>query len=322
MQDELLVKYLLGEASATEQQQVETWVEADEGNKAYFNHFKLIWDTSKNIEVKSTVDEHAAWQRFQQRVATHQPQQTKVIDLSSSRRTWLRAAAILLTICGSMLAYYLINNGQGNQQMLALESGNKVVKQRLADGSVVTLNKGSKLSYPEEFKGDTRTVTLEGEAFFEVAPDKQHPFIIHANESDVTVVGTSFNVATSAQRTEVIVETGVVEVAKHEHSVKLMPDEKATVTNDSDEPLKEKSDDALHNYYRTQEFICNGTPLWRLTDVLSQAYGVQIVIANPQLRNLQLTTTFRNEPLDNILTVISETFDISIRKNGNTITLQ
>jgi ferric-dicitrate binding protein FerR (iron transport regulator) len=61
----------------------------------------------------------------------------------------------------------------------------------LPDGTKVSLNRGSKISYPSTFEGQTREITLQGEAFFDVAHDAQHPFIIHAQGADIKVLGTS-----------------------------------------------------------------------------------------------------------------------------------
>ncbi|MCD6064325.1 MAG: Fe2+-dicitrate sensor, rane component, partial [Flavipsychrobacter sp.] len=64
------------------------------------------------------------------------------------------------------------------------------------------------------------------------------------------------------------------------------------------------------------------TPLWRLVDVLNEAYGVNIIIGNPRLKNLELTTTFRNEPIENILAVVSETLNIHVERKGIDIILK
>jgi transmembrane sensor len=322
MSDELLVKYLLGEASAEEQAEIQQWRDADAANEKHFQHFSLIWDTSKKLEQKSTADENAAWARFKQRTETAgQKSATSVVELTPpGRMNWMRVAAILvLMIGGGWMVSMLWNK---NSEMIAMQSGNETLIDTLSDGSIVTLNKNSSIKYPEEFTGDTRLVELQGEAFFEVAPDKKHPFIIHANDADIKVVGTSFNVKSTAAKTEVIVATGIVEVAKNEHTVKLNPKEKATVFLSQDKPLKQSNDDELYNYYRTKEFICNSTPLWRLTDVLSEAYGVNIVIADNRLKNLLLTTTFRDQSLDNILNVISQTFNIKVEKTATEIVLK
>ncbi|RYE20288.1 MAG: DUF4974 domain-containing protein, partial [Sphingobacteriales bacterium] len=192
----------------------------------------------------------------------------------------------------------------------------------LPDGSFVTLNKHSHIEFSENRNGKTRDVKLTGEAFFNVAPDKSKPFIISVNDVKVQVVGTSFNVKSDVKKTEVIVETGIVKVAKNSNDVTLKPNEKATVYSNAAKPVKELNDDVLYNYYRTKEFVCNATPLWRLADVLNEAYGVNINIPDQRLRQMAITTTFRNEPIENILAVIGETFNIKVERKGNYIVLR
>ncbi|OSZ79220.1 hypothetical protein CAP35_13470 [Chitinophagaceae bacterium IBVUCB1] len=314
--EEVQVKYLLGEATPQEREQVEQWAAASEANAKQLEQLRYIWAETKKLEARSSVDENIAWQNFKQRIAT--TQQTKTIPLG--RRTyWLRVAAtLLLMIGGSWMAYYYLYSAGS----ITLNSGNTVLAQTLPDGTTVTLNKNATIKYPKQFKGDTREVVLEGEAFFDVSPDKQKPFIIHANEADVEVVGTSFNVKTNSSKTEVIVETGVVQVSKNLKGVVLNPKEKATVQKNAELPVKEVMEDELHSYYRTKEFVCSNTPLSRLVPVLNEAYGVEIVIANDELNNLRLTTTFHNQSLGGILNVLSETFNIQVSKKDGQIILQ
>ncbi len=313
--NDLQVKYLLGEATPEEREQVEQWAAASDANKKQLEQLGYIWAESKKLEATSNVDENAAWQRFKQRIDT-QTTTTKTIPLGR-RTNWLRiAATLILLIGGSWMAYlYLYNAGT-----VTLASGDAVLSQTLPDGSTITLNKHATIKYPKKFSGDTREVTLDGEAFFNVAPDKQKPFIIHANEADVQVVGTSFNVKTNSSQTEVVVETGVVQVSKKLKGVVLNPKERATVKKDTELPIKEKTEDELHNYYRTKAFVCNNTPLSRLVPVLNEAYNANIVIANATLNNLRITTTFNNQSLDDILDVLGGTFNITVvRKDGQIV---
>src|SRR6185295_8602769 len=74
------------------------------------------------------------------------------------------------------------------------QTGQNVLVDTLSDGSVITLNKRSTITYPSKFKGNTRAIALKGEAFFNVAPDQKKPFIISVNDEQETVVGTSFNI--------------------------------------------------------------------------------------------------------------------------------
>ncbi|RYD59390.1 MAG: FecR family protein [Sphingobacteriales bacterium] len=317
--DELLVKYLLGEATAEEQTEVQAWINYSVENKKYFEHFELIWAQSKKLEAASNINEDEAWERFKQR--TRQPHTApKTIPLPPPQKnmSWMRVAAAIVLLAGMAgLLYYFIGNG--TPAMIALRSESGTLVQTLPDGSVVTLNKASVLTYPESFDGDNRKVTLEGEAFFNVTPNKSKPFIVQVDDVNVRVVGTSFNIKGSDEKTEVIVETGVVEVAKKDFGVKLSRHEKATVLKNQDQPIKQTSDDELYNYYRTKEFVCNGTPLWRLADVLSEAYGVHIKVSD-RVKNLPITTTFSNESLDMILSIIGETYNnVSISREGSDI---
>jgi len=99
--------------------------------------------------------------------------------------------------------FYTINTKQGERKTLVL-----------VDGTKIWLSPSSSLEYPDQLIGNLREVKLEGEAFFEVAKDKQHPFVIHSGRMDTRVVGTSFNVQSykSQSSSTVTVVTGIVKV--------------------------------------------------------------------------------------------------------------
>ena len=90
----------------------------------------------------------------------------------------------------------------------------------------------------------------------------------------------------------------------------------------SEGPVKEDNSDELYNYYKTKEFVCNGTRLSRLVEVLNEAYNTEIVIGNSRLDNLSLNTTFSDASLDYILEVIGKTYNIQVIRNGDKIILQ
>ncbi|GAA4461161.1 FecR domain-containing protein [Nemorincola caseinilytica] len=327
MSDDVLVKHLLGEATPEERQEVQQWIAASADNRRYYEHFKLIWDESKKLDAPLNVDTDAAWGRFMQRVEREEQQATIAPPASPgpsrtiplwSPRSLMRVAAMLVLMVGAGWLIYSIT-GTGDQVTLA--SADKVMKHTLPDGTVVTLNRNSTLSYPGAFTGETRNVTLSGEAFFDVTPDKTKPFIIDAGNSSVTVVGTSFNVKTRKDITEVIVESGIVEVAKKQKAVRLNPGQKATVTSASDAPVMEQTTDDLYRYYRTNEFVCNGIALYKVVNILNEAYNVHIEIADPKLASLPIHTTLHTNDLGQNLDVIKETFKdvLYLEQNGNSI---
>ncbi len=319
MKDNVLVKYLLEEASAEEQAAVQRWIGEHEENARYFDHFRRIWEDSRRLAPRVMISEDAAWNRLRQRVQRSEPaplQPTRVVRLPTLYR--IAAAVIVLAVAGSAAWLFL----RPPARLVALATQRHTRRDTLPDGSVVTLNKNSTLSFREHFAGNTRTVTLTGEAFFDVAPNAGKPFIIRTGEVAVRVLGTSLNVKTSATATEVIVETGRVEVAKDRHSVQLSAHEKATLVHGEDAPVKASSTDELYRYYSSHTFVCRSTPLYKLVEALNDAYNVDIIIANPNLRQQPLTTTFTATPLDTILNVVGESLNARVTHNGRQIILE
>ena len=285
---------------------------ADDANLAYYNQLKKIWDDSRQLALASTVDESRAWQKFHQR-----------IHPAPVRRTsfgWMRIAATVIIVLGiGILGYWIFSDRTNEMTVVAQQM---VVIDTLPDNSVVTVNKGSSISYLSKFKGETRQVSLKGEAFFNVTPNKKKPFIISVNDVQITVVGTSFNVKTVNGNTDVVVETGIVKVTRAGKTVELKANEEVVVNAKDSALTKEKVSDQLYKYYRTKEFICDDTPLWKLVEVINEAYNSHVVIGDPALKDMGITTTFNNESLEQVLNVISLTLNIKIIKEGDTIILQ
>jgi len=323
--EDLLVKHLLGETSPEENVRVETWLAAHPANRHYYEHFRLIWRESRRLDDNfQDTDEHeeAAWQKFRQRI--RRPTHLQVVKTSPQRTipSWTKIAAILLLVASVTAVIYLINTNTSMPDKL-VASTTAVLTDTLPDGSFITLNKQSKIQYPAKFKKD-RTVQLQGEAFFAIAPDKEKPFRVHTNGVMITVLGTSFNVRDSETATEIIVETGVVRVTDSLHDILLHAPEKLVLYKKDTTLLKDSSRNELYKYYRTKEFVCDNTPLWQLAAALEEAYDVKIDITTPQLRELKIYATFRNESLDQILSIIQETFRIKVTRSGsgNQVTLQ
>ena len=280
-------------------------------NREYYAQLKKIWDNSKKLAADSTLDVDIAWESFQNRV-TGQKGSPKI--LNRNRFSWMKVAASVILIVGLGIAvYFLINKNNEPIEMVA-QTGQNILVDTLPDGSVITLNKRSTITYPSKFKGDTRGITLKGEAFFNVAPDKKKPFIISVNDVQVTVVGTSFNIKSENGNTEIVVETGIVRVTKSGKTVELSAGEKINMHANDSNATKEAVTDKLYNYYRSKVFVCDDTPLWKLVQVLNEAYDANIIIGRKELNDKKLNTTFNNESLEQVLEIIHLTFDITVIK--------
>lgn len=313
------MKHLLGETSSEEDLAVKRWQEEDASHHDYYRQLQQIWESSKAIAAESAVDENEAWENFQQRIAKGKENATII---KKNRFSWMKVAASVVLLIGISFVTYLIVNKKTAVKELIAKTDQNVLIDTLSDGSVVTLNKKSSIAYPNKFNRNTREITLKGEAFFNVAPDKKKPFIITVNDVQVTVVGTSFNVKNENGKTEVIVETGVVRITKNGKTTELGAGEKLVVADKDGAVVKEEVTDKLYDYYRSKEFVCDDTPLWKLVEVLNDAYNSNIVIAKKELSNLRINTTFNNESLDKVLEVIHLTFDINVIKSNGQIILQ
>ncbi|SHL33599.1 FecR family protein [Flavobacterium chilense] len=320
MNDDLLVKYLVGETDATENAAVENWLDADEKNLNYYNGLKKIWEDSLVLAAENkTVDEDAAWKRLQNRI--HE-KEVPVLTPKKSSTHWLRiVASIVLISTLGWLGYSYFENKSANT-LIRIYASNTTLNDTLPDGTTVTLNKNSSISYTSRFTGKTRPVTLKGEAFFNVSPDKTKPFIIQINDVTVQVVGTSFNVKNKNGKTTVDVETGIVKVSKNKDQVELIHGEKVIISDQKPELLKSISKGRLYNYYRNKELVCDETPLGELVEALNEIYNVNIIIKNPSLKEKPLTTVFKDQSLDQVLEVIQETFRIEIEHKNNQIILE
>lgn len=161
-------------------------------------------------------------------------------DLASRRRNrrWWAIAASLFIMAGVAGEWWLSHRGPAPVVVLSSKHNDKGNRSLLLlpDGSRVWLNAASDLQYPEHFSGNERRVTLTGEAFFDVARDAAHPFIIHTRKMDIRVLGTSFNVKAYPEEatTEATLVTGSIEVHlkdRPEAAIRLQPNEKLVIPN-------------------------------------------------------------------------------------------
>lgn len=325
--DDLLVKYLLGEASPDERLEVDEWRKQRPGNEMYYQQLNAVWEKSRVIAARTTVTEEDAWGRFQQKIAGAASEKDSVLKIDGANvkpvgigfRWWHVAAALMALLAGSWLVVHVVQF----QSSVTIASGNAVLTDTLPDGSVITLNKNAAIVYKRSFNDNHRKVSLQGEAFFDVTSDKNKPFMITtANNIAITVLGTSFNVRNTDTITEIIVESGMVEVSLGDRSVRVKAQEKLTVDSRAMKLQKQSNSSVLYNHYRTHTFVCHSTPLSELVTKLNEVYGADIVIANSKLAGLPLTTTFNEASLDSIIHIVCLTLDISSRKEQNRIILE
>lgn len=316
--DELLAKYISAEATAAENAEVLSWINASEENKKYFEGLKEIWSHSSAAEPMQ-FDTNAAWNRMKTRMNVNEPVAEK------TRPAYFRIAAgiTLFLVLGSVL--FLITQKEEHPKMKTLAwTPNQISNSdTLPDGSIITMNGNSQLTYPEYFNGKTREVSLKGEMFFDIKPDAEHPFIIHTGSLDVKVVGTSFNVNAypGTDTVRVSVTTGKVKCYIGNDTVTLLPGDMAVYNKTTHELKKGREDDPNTGAYRNRIFKFNNTRLADAVGLLNNAYGSNIILKSSVIKECRLNANFNNESLDNILAIIKDALGITVQHTGATIVL-
>jgi len=220
----------------------------------------------------------------------------------------------------------------------------------LPDGTVVWLNAGSRISYEKNFGVTLRSVTLTGEAFFDVAPNASKPFVIHTAHIDIRVLGTSFNVKSypSDKTTEATLIRGSIEVSIRNRSsdrIVLKPNEKLIVNNE-DSAMLAKEVATHHHGKPDQSLVVIGKPTYEqnsgamietswvdnklvfqdeefsdLARQMERWYGVTIRFDGSGKEELRFTGTFEKETVQQALDALKLTGNFNYSIDGTQITI-
>ena len=212
------------------------------------------------------------------------------------------AAASILFLVGLGFFY---KPSIANEKQLTFKTSDVPKSIQLSDGSKIYLAANSLLQYPEKFLGEERKVSLlKGNAFFEVAKDKKHAFIITSGAIKTKVLGTSFHIQLSKSKCEVIVVTGKVNVSSKGQSVDLVPNEEALFSGEKLTKLAvDKS--LLINWYTT-DITLNEATLQQVITILQYKYGVTFEFENKAVLGVPVTVFIeKNASLESILKQIN-----------------
>jgi len=316
MNEEILVKYMVGESNAEEQQSVEQWLAEDPAHRRHYQQFLEVWKLSHHAAVPAPRDEHAAWERFKGRLAEKRRSEKPVRTFGGR---WIRIAATICLCLSIGVAVYILQTPEGSFVGRDIAANSSVLRDTLADGTVVTLNKGSSIHVaPTALKGRRRVTVGAGEVFFHVARNENKPFEVAVGDVRVTVLGTSFHVKREGRKIVVIVSTGLVRVQYGEFFRELTPGQRVVIDQDDSTFALDTVAGQLYQYYVNDQFVLKNTPLKEVVDVLSDAYGEAINIERQEVGELTLTATFERDSLEDILEVIAETLDVTVIKEKNT----
>ena len=347
-------KYLADEASPEERREVDAWIESDERNEEFMKSLLDIWniEPGDNIEV----DARKAWESFKYRLADERRAGSsesednifRLSELRSPEPAQHRAAgarkrvlAVSLTAAAVLLIAFLFyqfsplgaanlaisSQDLPNPQEITTERGQRT-NLRLFDGSRVQLNAESELRIPTGFGDTARVVHLRGQAYFEVTHNPEMPFIVYSGNSLTRVLGTKFDVKAYPEdlQVQVVVEEGRVALGTAESKETIAENHQigtgqiGYLNEDGQTMVANTSEIERYLGWKDGRLIFDSATFEDVIQQLQRWYDVKIKVADSSAMSKKLTASFKNEPMTEVMNIISLSLDLRYEREGRIIT--
>jgi len=313
----LIAKVLAGEASPEETAELQAWRVSKTENQRYFEDLQRLWDLSAAARPSAArpINTEAALQRVKKQLETPVVQPLKARKVSM--RFWMQAAAAVVLLA---VAIFMLRPEKTAPEQEIASNNATIMVDTLSDGSVVTLNRNSGLTVASRFNQKERRIKLRGEAYFEVAHNREVPFFVEVQALEIKVVGTAFNVdnRSTPGKVMVTVSEGKVLVKHLEESVLLVAGDQAIYdaqTGKITKLLTQQNPNALA--YKNRIFKFEATPMSKVIEEIQNAYNVSIVLKNKNLAQCPLSGNYNNLSVERLFELIAETFNLQVTKQPN-----
>lgn len=240
---------------------------------------------------------------------------------------WYSVASTFLLLVSLSITGYLSTGSPVEMNYVAHTGIQNIESIVLPDGTFVQLGAGSRLTYPAKFTGETRTVEVDGQAFFDVNPDPDRPFIVKTAKMDVTALGTAFEVFCydGEQHQETVLLHGKVKVdmslsaagKESPQSIILTPDQKLSLNSRTGEVEVNPVDADKYTEWRERRVLSfQNEKLSMILPRLEKWYGRHLMCSRELSEEYRFTFKVRDESLERILYIISESSDLKYQKRN------
>jgi len=322
---EALARYLGGEMSKAESEAFLNEMAVSEVEKQSIEQMKKQWTAMKNYQEQKVPDTGKAWDKLHARLENDNLIPSAVeTPVRRLMPALLKIAAVLIVIIGVGAIIFNSVVRHPSTEMVQLNTTNdaNTLIKTLADGSVIYIAQNSLFSFPTEFESKSRNVALNGEAFFDIAPNPQKPFIIETAEATIEVLGTAFNVIDQGSKGfELCVDRGKVKVTLKKdpsHPQLVVAGEK--VNSNKNNLVKSKYVANSKNAWYKQRMHFKDESLQNIVSVLNRNFNTTFVVPEQETRNLKITVTFNRETEETMTELICVTLNLKSQKiNGSVV---
>lgn len=326
---QLVFKKITGELNQSEEIEFKKWLQESSENELLFHRMMNAYQKDQfSIRIKgqkSTFEKISRQLDFEENIYTdHLYSQP-----SGNWKSWYRVAAVIFFFLASVSIYYLISSSGRNdieivQSEFILKNNPAGQKTRinLPDGSVCWLNSESEVKFLSNFSDSSRDIYLKGEAYFEVAKDKNRPFIVHAPTISITALGTVFNVNSfpdEPKETVTLIEGKISVSCKDNFFSEILPGEAVSYDKEKKTSAKMKVDPNEAIIWKNGIIQFNKETYHTVFSKLERWYGVKFKIIGKPIDDLKYSASFKNELLVNILESISYGHEFEFKIDGKNV---
>lgn len=315
----LLIKFLKKETKEEENQQIRDWVSHSEENRKVFRELHESFHLSHLSQYLSEIDVESAWNKIYNQL----PVRTEKKQSVFLNPVWRVAAMIVIILAIGGGSFFVgLNLKQNKDTLVQVEapSGEKS-KVLLTDGTHVWLNSGSSLTYNTT---DPRKVNVDGEAYFEVAKDKTHPFEVSTPSGmKVTVLGTKFNLRNydDEKRVEATLDEGQIAISGiHQYKpVILAPGQQADYNLKSGKLVVKNVNPEIFSLWKNNVLRFSDVSFAELVPRIERWYGVSIELDPKISQSDRFTMTIKTESLRELLNMMQLTSKFEYKINGEDV---
>jgi len=318
-----LARYLAGESSPAEAEEIRRWLAESPGRSAVYADLERATRLAAPASGQS-IDVEATLKRVKARF--HEAEVVPLADSRDRRRWWtsgLAAAAALLLLVSAGLLWRAIRTGDAPFEAATYVTGvGRTDSIPLPDGSHIKLGPNSQVTVAAGYGDPARVIALQGEAFFDVMHDEERPFSVQAGGALVQDLGTRFSVRTDSEGVRVVVESGSVRVQDTvrtgTRAMTLRAGEAGILEPDRRAPMRQQPRTAEDLAWLNGQLIFEHASMTRVRDDLRRWYGAELVFADSVLLTRHISARFAGERLDQVLRALALTLGATIERRGDT----
>ncbi len=358
--EQILADYFTGCITEENLLKLDDWIKSSDENRAHFNSLKDAWIVSGTTTEISASNPDESWNTVKSKLTITGSDENPQLNRTIYLRKYLYKAASWLLIFGLGAAVTWFISGRVKPSSVVsdrlveisvpLGARSKIL---MPDSTEIWLNAGTFITYNQDYGQNNRTINLTGEAYFNVARDKRHPFIVKTQSVTVTALGTRFNVKAypdektiSATLEEGKIDVRVTNEIGSNERILLLPNDKFIyhkqtqltekytesaedkIISEGRRPIKHKNINVLSNVrtelytsWKDSRWIIDRERLNTLAPLLERRFNLKFIFDDEQLKKYNFTGTIENETVDQILNALKLTAPLNYEMRRDTIFL-